>query len=592
MISLLSKRVDATKALEENITLYIEAFVRYYGEEERETITNKFNNMLVIGYQEPKSLSLLLSEIYREKSFELIDGIMSKSSVEEEKKDRLKKALFDNTSFIYINLQPIYAYINYINGNKVSLWDKEKVVKLLINFYPDVTVENLDEKIQTHEFKIIDELLPCYEEARIEFQKFQAGFKDYDDYVLSCDELLRKLENKHMILFAQKMVQEFPNFGFEKILDFLSINSFSLYSNPMAQNYFGNCVVDTPLIDAFSSQNDQILLNGNEWRQSSIKNDRVKFYKNLGLDLGDDYSLYEEDERAIKLTPSKEMVDKILELKAQAYTLKMNEYYYSLPEYEENRRRIMDCGIVNANEICNPNDYENRKTYVGTCFNNVDGNYNLFPVLCFYVGNSDGMLDHAITHELNHIYELNLKEIRNGRYECICGWDILNGKIKTEYSQDVVSLEEDNEKRQYELFNEIINELIAQEISQIMIDMNAYVFTNAETKKFKGMTSYEHTMFLVRDFYSKYKPEIIQSRKNGDMSILFDLVGKENFDALNSLFHEFYESFSGFSVYNLYSDLKAGVVSENTSKYASLTQRRDVILQNMDEVSKNKQNNK
>ena len=119
----------------------------------------------------------------------------------------------------------------------------------------------------------------------------------------------------------------------------------------------------------------------------------------------------------------------------------------------------MDRGIVHANEICNPNDYENRKTYVGICFKNLEGNYSLFPVLCFYVGNSDGMIDHAITHELNHIYELNLKEIRNGRYECICGWDILNGEIETEYSQDVVYLEEDNKKRQYELFNEIINEL-------------------------------------------------------------------------------------------------------------------------------------
>ena len=61
-----------------------------------------------------------------------------------------------------------------------------------------------------------------------------------------------------------------------------------------------------------------------------------------------------------------------------------------------------------------------------------------------------------------------------------------------------------------ERLNEIINELIAQEISQIMSESGQYIFNTKEDKKITGGTSYEKTKFLVKNFY-RYLIEILLS---------------------------------------------------------------------------------
>lgn len=590
MIDILKKRLNSTEVLENSIPLFIEAFVRYYGEEERENITNKFSNMLIIGYQQPQSVSNFLYEIYNQKSRELIDSILDKAQVDEDKREFFRSTLFNNTSFVYETIQPIYDYVNYINGNRVSSWDKSKVVTLLAKFYPDVTVDNLDEKIQRREFSLLDNIIPFYKEAVLEFREFKMGFKPYSDYVDKCESLKSELEKKYMLKCIYELKPVFLSRDFEAIEAIITSDSFSLFNNPIIKNYVGSSIISTPLIESFSSEHDELLLNGDEWRKDSVRRDRISFYKNLGLNLGDDYSSYENDPRAMELTPSKEVVNFVLEVKKQIYTEKMNEYYNNIPEHVKNSERMKACGLVSTHELCSPKDYTNQQTYISPRFSQKDGQYLLYPVLCLYSGSNTGELDHNIIHELNHIYELSLLSLNGNEYSAISGWDVVDGKVIEDDKQNVVSLEKDEEKRGYELFNEIINELIAQDICQIMVDMGAYVLTSKETNKYTGTTSYEHTMFLVREFYNTYKSEIIQSRKNGDMSVLFSAVGKENFNALNSLFHDFYESFSGFKVYKLFSDLNKGLVTENTTKYASLIERRDAILQSMNEVSKENKN--
>ena len=139
-----------------------------------------------------------------------------------------------------------------------------------------------------------------------------------------------------------------------------------------------------------------------------------------------------------------------------------------------------------------------------------------------------------------------------------------------------------------ELFNEIVNELIAQEISQIMSDMGIYIFNTPENKKIRGGTGYESTSFLVREFYNNYKQEIIESRKNGNISVILDAVGKENFDALNQLFHEFGENFDHFSLHTAIQGLKEGSQDEKTIKLKEILIKRDTIFSNMNEYYQNK----
>ena len=154
---------------------------------------------------------------------------------------------------------------------------------------------------------------------------------------------------------------------------------------------------------------------------------------------------------------------------------------------------------------------------------------------------------------------------------------------KVELSNTVT---EDKEKRLYELFNEIINELIAQKITKMMHESGVYILCNEDGYKDRGGTSYENTVFLVKDFFDEYLSDIIASRRNNNIEIIWDKVGKDNFDKLNELFYEFNENFSEFVYYRLVDELRSNVDSELVRKYNSLKERRDEILSSMREYSK------
>ena len=130
-----------------------------------------------------------------------------------------------------------------------------------------------------------------------------------------------------------------------------------------------------------------------------------------------------------------------------------------------------------------------------------------------------------------------------------------------------------------------VNEIIAQEIAGILKDKNIFMFNDAENGRTFGGSGYQATFFLIRDFFQNYREEILASRKYGDMQIIFDKVGEENFNALNELFHEFNEYFSGMKIYTYYNDREKQLDTDLTRKHDSLVQRRDEILQRMNEYS-------
>ena len=135
--------------------------------------------------------------------------------------------------------------------------------------------------------------------------------------------------------------------------------------------------------------------------------------------------------------------------------------------------------------------------------------------------------------------------------------------------------------KDYELFNEIINELIAQEITIQMHGDGIYLLNTKDDAKIKGGTSYESSISLVKEFFNTYKKEIIESRRNNNIQIIFDKVGKENFDRLNELFHKFYESFSGWEFYNLSTDINNKKNTERVRIYVDIINTRDEILKDM-----------
>ena len=410
--------------------------------------------------------------------------------------------------------------------------------------------------------------------------------KEYNDYIEKCNKLKEELKKKYQKKLVSSLKDLFTEIELQEIeKSFNSSWCFGINSiNGKTKNFFGYSLNSTLLISAFSKENDELLIDGSDWQKESVLRDRVTYYKNLGLDLGNDYELYKSNPKAIDLTPSKELVERVISTTKGMHTKMMNEYYQSLPEYQENMQRIENVGVLDKDHGYDANAYENNTTFVNPNIRQVNNEYQTFCLMCVSMYALDGYEDAFLLHELNHVYETHLRGVEGDKYYISCGWDNAEGRIQNE-SVDMVSLDKREEKRDYELISEIINELLSQGIHKILFDAGICIFNDKETTKMKGGTSYENTMFLIREFYDTYKKEIIASRKKRDMTILFEKVGKENFEELNSLFHIFYENFSGFKFYNVIGALNKGIENEDTKILKGLIEKRNQILDAMAEHS-------
>lgn len=575
------KKLNATETITQALPRLIEAFTTFYGESERERITEKFNNMLIIGYMKPKIISQLLNEDKKQKSNELIEKFLNNLNIPKEEHQKFKKIFFDNSDIEYPNIHPIYKYVQYKNGNKSDYY-KQETYKFLKQLYPDITIDNLDKFIKSKKNTKLNEILEQYKNILTEYSEYQLSLKQYEKYIEQCNNLEKELSKK----YTNELINEFKYLFTEEELKHLKENNdkgFSIkYINKKTENYFGYSLNSTALIDSFSIENDELLTTSTKWKKESIIKDRIQFFKNQGIDLGDNYENYIEREDIQKLLPSlQDLAEKMISKRNELYTKMMNAYYTSLDEYKLNIERIEQEGLLDKEHGYNAGAYERSDTFISTNIKRSESGIIMYPMLCLSMGGLSEYLDHHIIHELNHVYELTLQNIEGNKYYGICGWDETEDEYENE-TPDLVSLDERKIKREYELFNEIVNELISQEITEILFSTDGYIFNTKENAKIKNGSSYENSLFLVKHFYNTYKKEIIESRRTGDMTKLFNIVGKENFESLNQLFHEFYESFPGMAFYSVMRSVNKKEETEQTKKFYDIVRKRDEIITAME----------
>ena len=220
----------------------------------------------------------------------------------------------------------------------------------------------------------------------------------------------------------------------------------------------------------------------------------------------------------LKLIPSQKTIEIFSKIRKKLYIEMRDEYYKSLPEYIINREKINKLELLDKDVGYDTLSYEDSQTMIIPNIKLINNIYKIFSLVLIYLDNDDGFIDSYIVHELNHVLEVDLLSFDGENYQMSSGWEIFTGSIldlpdiKKSYLKGI------EPKRKYELFNEIINELISQEITEILFESNNYIFNTKETAEYQG-TNYELTRFLVDEFYQTYKKEIIESRHNGNIKI-------------------------------------------------------------------------
>lgn len=152
--------------------------------------------------------------------------------------------------------------------------------------------------------------------------------------------------------------------------------------------------------------------------------------------------------------------------------------------------------------------------------------------------------DQTIFHELNHALETTYKpSASQDKYEVSIGWEKAFISMKNgepEYAPQG-EIRYDNK----ELFNEIINDLIAEQVTRNFHEQGHYLdpkLKNSEYKDNYSLNFYRRVEFIVKDFFEAYHEDIIKSRFD-KTSELFEKVGVQNFEELNDLVNKYDDSY-------------------------------------------------
>lgn len=616
------KLLECNDILRNNINKYKEAFIMYYGRDKSDLINEKFSNVLLIGCLSTDSISDIITNIKKEKSFEIYNKILSSVDTYFTIDD-----LFGDDILDFPSLLPISNYLNFYKlhnlgkdgridtfikkgfdkftkfiDNNVSFNKYEGMVRNntlldrysadsdysrdIITFYgnldnadynykqsfddclkifdkidANINLDNISDYINSSKFKNLNSILDL----------FLDGINEYNNYV---DDKLSKYQ---VILDNNRKAKE-------KI----GLNSYKKIINKY-QDLFPFVVADINdlilIMDSFSSIAD-VIINSNDddlsWEKQSIFNDRIQYFKLLGYDFGDDYLEYINNDVIKKLLPDSKKVDSFIE-EVNSLVNKLDVISLAnLDEFKNFRKEIDKLDLLDKDDAVRFSIYDNGSIFLNPNIIKNKENYSLYNLLIINFGSLvDGFTDHYICHELNHLYELSLIDVKDDNYNCVCGWDILHGRINQDVSKNIIYEEFNEEARSYEYFNEVINELISQDISELMQDNNLFIFDSNEKSNFKGRTNYELSAFLIKDFYNEFKDDIIESRSNGNIEYIWNKVGKENFDELNNLFNIYYQNIGGYNYYALNQSLSKREDNDLTKVYYDLIKKKDKIMDNI-----------
>lgn len=565
-------------------------FVEVYGEEYRQIITDRLNRIVPLFIETPDGLksqmffeqSIKKTELtlrfLEEQGFTLTDE-EKKSAIEEhstyslcannEEIDTFLKGCFKHTGFqdfVYHGIDDIIA------GSTDRDYENEGMCETLHCFGVEVSKEDYPRWRTSIEaepvLRRLASLKMSIDELKKEYEDFNSKFKSIEEFCDKVSEMRTILEEQNFIEFLHSITRYMTEDEREALKNFKPghITSFySLQESCPIVSLVGITMASQNLFEAFSTETERQLANPNvsDFTKSNIIENRIEYFRKKGLYDGTAPESFLQSRTALVNWPSIEMADDITKKRRQATRKSSDELMRKTSSYEENVKTLEEANLVDKPTL-SLKRYKEQGTCIIPAAKMIDGKLTEVGVLCYYLG---GLLheyqDVELIHELNHVVELSIsKQDEDGKIYYKCGFETLISDPK-ESKEDA----DDEEKREYELFSETFNQLIAIEITKLMHDDGVYIFDDPSVAKVKGGVSYERHNKFVIEMWRKLKKLIIKGRVENSLEPLKSVLGADNFERMNGIIHE-------FNTMNYYTLMNSVIANENTpwtEKLHSLT---------------------
>lgn len=535
------RRLEPSEIITSKLDQIIEAFVTFYGEERRGEIETRLKNTQILKFSSPKTL---------------IDSIRRV-------KESLLREIYDNVPEHTVNGFDIESLIDLFTGKKNSTFDFiSKDLKKAIFGNDTLSAEEAYEKFSKGEYPKLNTFLAQYE-------KLKPILAPYEKLIEEEEAKASITRSKYYKLLVDEFHYLIPDEELEKY------EKYGIIGNTMF-DYFDILIYDDG--HCFDDEHEAILNNDDipNYKKENVCNNRLRFLKKFGYR----YQTYEEclkDEKCTAFIKElREICQKIATKKSELYRLQTIEITENLADYKKCREAINQKNYINKGDSLGPFVYESYGVSCCEINYTLDGEKMVMSPLVLI---NDGMedFDCTVIHELNHAFEFYATELDRTHCGYYSGWDyeVFDFEEQQAYEQ----MRYEGISRDYELLSEYVNDRIAQEITDIMHEQDHFII---DSKRSKQTSSYMAVRFLVEPFYTEYKDIIIASRTNGNISYLYDTIGRENFEALNNLVNEYNEKF-GFSfsgkvaVVNYYKNIP----DEHTEEIRHFIAKRDQIMESM-----------
>lgn len=588
----IDKRFNINKYFNSYKEIYRSIFLEFYGEEYADKINNAFDNFSFIGYLTTTSISNLIYDLCNSISGKLEDEFLKESGLNSIPNIKVFAFFWGFEKF---EKCPLYKILNRSNGYESEL-------KTIFNISSDDT--DYEEKIKQG-LKIIDATKDLFYIYKQKYDEQIKRYQEYINYNENLEEIESNSQSEYINYFIKNVFYSISQsdqiFYMNHIREFKNPETSAEYFRKMRcfKNYIYNFVgsinfKSDGLINSFSEENEKVI---NDYKY--IRQHRINYFKNLGLDLGDNYEDYVNSEEAQKLWPTEDDIKRVTELKDYIYEQTIKYYYSTIPMYQEIKEILENKGFTDLR--CPPfvfSTYLKDKWNITPNFiiinkednSKMDDRIVLHPIILFSADVTEKDFDQTIIHELNHLVEYRIIKIITEILET--GVSESHVMTETGFNNHNEEYIKELKRLKYELFNETINEILTSEITALMHSKGIYLFTeesdlSEELKKNATKCLYILSSPLVNDFYREFKKEIIHARMTGDRKILYDKVGKENFEELNNLINEFYIYFdisnNTNKINNILEQIKEGIVNRDTNAYNEFINRSNIIFRKMQE---------
>ena len=576
--------------LKKVLPFVIEAFTFVYGEKYRDIISDKINNAIIIQHYNIESLKeyiLYIEESQkREYAVKFLEKIgvnvekYKKANYTEELDNKIEKILeyyINDSDFGFSNktdyFVPLQAFKKDNNTNpKRLLLNKIKIINYFFNGEHElVTEKNFDLFTKTEKYqqilKKIDELNLVYEPLLSEYKKWEEKLKPYKDFIDSETERKKRILEKKKSLLFEDIYPKLPIPIKDAISNKTKDEKIATILGPA--NISSESIIelfDSNKIKQLKSEDADFLT------KMVIISRQLNYLKNTYGDTIDEKKinnsfLFLEEEDIKQYIPSDDLIHFVTLAREKRYEEALREYYTTRKDFLNLKGQGFDKDSLEY-------IYENMKgESVFVYGKGATRSDNKFVSIMFYTIGSDdgGALCYIFMHECGHIIDQN----ENGlAFESCKDFSITS--MKNPY---------DNTCREYEKFNETLNDIFTIEALEFLHSHGMYLI---EPQKFtlEDVSNYNTALItknLLQPLLLKFRSQVISAKINADQNELTRYIGQNNFEELVDVVNKVdYLSRNG-----VINKIETSPEDELVKEYFKQVNRAEKIYHNIDDYYDN-----